>query len=79
MRIAFKVPTGVDSRVIIDESGAENLLGKGDLLYKLFENQDIKRAHGAFVQTADIARICIQHNDIRKSLQDIRDRMKVQA
>jgi S-DNA-T family DNA segregation ATPase FtsK/SpoIIIE len=69
MRLSFKLPTNQDSRVILGEGGAENLLGKGDYLYQTFENPDIRRAHGAFVKTEDIARICIQHEDIRKSLE----------
>lgn len=72
MRLSFKLPTGTDSRVVLGETGAENLLGKGDYLYQTFENPDIRRAHGAFVRTEDIARICIQHNDIRQSLEAIR-------
>jgi S-DNA-T family DNA segregation ATPase FtsK/SpoIIIE len=72
MRISFKLPTAADSRVILGESGAENLLGKGDYLYQTFENPDTRRAHGAFVKTEDIARICIQHSDIRRSLEGMR-------
>lgn len=69
MRISFKLPTNTDSRVILGDTGAENLLGKGDYLYQTFENPDIRRAHGAFVRTEDIARICLQHDDIRRTLE----------
>jgi DNA segregation ATPase FtsK/SpoIIIE, S-DNA-T family len=69
MRLTFKLPTSTDSRVIMGEGGAENLLGKGDYLYQTFENPDIKRGHGAFVKTEDIARIVLQHKIYREALE----------
>jgi S-DNA-T family DNA segregation ATPase FtsK/SpoIIIE len=52
-RIAMRVATKVDSKVIIDQNGAEALLGKGDALY-LTPGQDPARIQGAFVSTAEI-------------------------
>ena len=69
MRLSFKMPTSTDSRVILGEGGAENLLGKGDYLYQLFENPEIRRGHGAFVRTEDIARIVVHSQEIRQSLE----------
>lgn len=67
-RICFRLPTGIDSRVILDENGAENLLGKGDYLYKTSSDSTMKRAHGSFVDLNDISRILIQNREIRESL-----------
>lgn len=52
-RIAMRVATKVDSKVIIDQNGAEALLGKGDALY-LTPGQDPSRIQGAFVSTSEI-------------------------
>lgn len=71
-RIAFKLPTGVDSRVILDEGGAESLLGQGDYLYRTAICSTIERAHSAYVQMTDIARILEQHEQIRLTLQQSR-------
>jgi S-DNA-T family DNA segregation ATPase FtsK/SpoIIIE len=48
-RISFKVSSKVDSRTIIDGSGAEHLLGMGDMLYMPPGTATIKRVHGAYI------------------------------
>jgi S-DNA-T family DNA segregation ATPase FtsK/SpoIIIE len=56
-RISFKVSSKIDSRTILDASGAEHLLGAGDMLFLAPGTADIKRIHGAYIsekETADI-------------------------
>jgi S-DNA-T family DNA segregation ATPase FtsK/SpoIIIE len=53
-RIAFQVPSGLDSRVILDENGAENLLGRGDLLYRPPGVSGLTRGQGAFVSDDEV-------------------------
>ncbi|NQT64925.1 MAG: cell division protein FtsK [FCB group bacterium] len=53
-RIAFKVPTKIDSRVIIDANGADKLLGNGDSLYSSTSVGGIQRIHGAYIEPAEI-------------------------
>jgi DNA segregation ATPase FtsK/SpoIIIE, S-DNA-T family len=53
-RIAFQVPSGLDSRVILDENGAENLLGRGDLLYRPPGVGRLTRGQGAFVSDDEV-------------------------
>ena len=65
-RVSFKLPTQADSRVILDENGAESLLGAGDYLYKIAGSDTVKRAHSAFVSTVDIATILAQNEMIRR-------------
>ena len=64
-RIALKVASGTDSRVILDEQGAENLMGKGDLLFLPPGGPTkMERAQGAFVTDAeiqDIVQFCAAH------------------
>ena len=55
-RISFAVTSRIDSRTILGEQGAEQLLGKGDMLYK--PNTDpIRRVHGPFVSDEEVERI----------------------
>jgi len=54
-RIALQVQKGTESKIILDETGAENLLGSGDMLVRLPGDQQPTRAHGIFVQAEDIA------------------------
>ncbi|MBX7157745.1 MAG: DNA translocase FtsK [Verrucomicrobiae bacterium] len=56
-RIAFQVPSALDSRVILDEPGAENLLGKGDMLYLMPGAAKLIRAQGAFVSDDEVASV----------------------
>jgi S-DNA-T family DNA segregation ATPase FtsK/SpoIIIE len=56
-RIAFQVPSGLDSRVILDENGAENLLGKGDLLYRPPGVSGFTRGQGAFVSDEEVQQV----------------------
>lgn len=55
--IACKVRSLTDSRVILDEGGAEALIGNGDLLYKPVTADEPKRVQGAFVSETDLAAI----------------------
>lgn len=56
-RIAFTVASGVDSRVILDQPGAERLLGRGDMLYQSPEASAPVRLQGAFVSDHEIQRL----------------------
>lgn len=53
-RIAFAVSSGLNSRVILDEMGAENLLGKGDMLLLNPSEMGTKRIQGAFVSDSEV-------------------------
>lgn len=65
-RVSFKLPSQADSRVVLDENGAENLLGAGDYLYKIAGSDIVKRAHSAYVSTNTIATIIEQNEMIRR-------------
>lgn len=56
-RISFRVSSKVDSRTILDASGAEKLLGRGDLLFMNAASPDLRRVHGAFVSDQEIERL----------------------
>lgn len=56
-RISFKVASKMDSRVILDESGAERLLSRGDMLFQSPGISKPIRAHGAYVSEAEIEEI----------------------
>ena len=56
-RIAFRVPSGIDSRTILDVYGAEKLLGNGDMLYKAPDAAEPVRIQGAFLSDEETERI----------------------
>lgn len=56
-RIAFAVASGVDSRVILDQPGAERLLGRGDMLFQAPDSPAALRLQGAFVSDYEIQRL----------------------
>ncbi|WP_276965908.1 DNA translocase FtsK [Metallibacterium scheffleri] len=56
-RIAFQVSSKIDSRTILDQSGAETLLGHGDMLYLPPGTATPERVHGAFVDDAEVHRV----------------------
>jgi DNA segregation ATPase FtsK/SpoIIIE, S-DNA-T family len=56
-RIAFQVSAKVDSRTILDQMGAETLLGHGDMLYLPSGTSMPTRCHGAFVSDAEVHRV----------------------
>jgi S-DNA-T family DNA segregation ATPase FtsK/SpoIIIE len=56
-RIAFAVSSQTDSRVILDQNGAESLLGMGDMLFSPVGSSKLQRIQGAFIDEAQIAQI----------------------
>ncbi len=79
-RIAFRVAAFVDSNTILDEGGAENLLGKGDMLIKDIDAP--QRVQGAFVSDDEITAVCdyicgeaapdyvFTHDQLKKSMEN---------
>lgn len=75
-RIAFKVKSLTDSRTILDQMGAETLLGNGDMLYAPTDWPDPKRIQGAFISTEEVTNVVdfIRQNnetDFDQAVEDI--------
>ena len=74
-RISFQVSSKIDSRTILDGSGAEALLGAGDMLFLPPGTAKLQRIHGAFVSDAEIVRLT-EHWKAQKLLDDpLKDRV----
>ncbi|MFH1624214.1 MAG: DNA translocase FtsK 4TM domain-containing protein [Pseudomonadota bacterium] len=56
-RISFQVSSRIDSRTILDTSGAEHLLGSGDMLFLLPGTSKLQRIHGAYLSEGEIKRV----------------------
>jgi S-DNA-T family DNA segregation ATPase FtsK/SpoIIIE len=56
-RIAFAVSSQTDSRVILDQNGAESLLGQGDMLFSPLGSSRLQRIQGAYIDEAQIAKL----------------------
>jgi len=56
-RIAFQVASRIDSRTILDQQGAETLLGHGDMLYRPIGASAVTRVHGAFVDDHEVHKV----------------------
>ena len=57
-RIAFRVASKIDSRTILDGNGAEQLLGKGDMLFLPPASSRFIRIHGPYISEQETARVC---------------------
>lgn len=67
-RLSFQVASKVDSRTVLDQMGAETLLGKGDMLYLPSGGGVPQRLHGAFVSDDEVRRV-VEH--IRRNNRDV--------
>ena len=56
-RISFQVSSRTDSRTILDQSGAEHLLGQGDMLFLPPGTSKLQRLHGSFVSEREVAKL----------------------
>jgi len=63
-RIGFRVAARLDSRIVLDQNGAETLLGEGDMLFLKPGTSDLIRAQGTFVDEAEVKRIVRYLKDI---------------
>jgi S-DNA-T family DNA segregation ATPase FtsK/SpoIIIE len=72
-RIALRLPSGADSRTVLNEHGAEKLLGRGDMLVESPLLDQITRFHGPFVSMDHIANVLNNCNGIRESYKAFRN------
>ncbi len=56
-RVSFRVATRLDSRIVLDQNGAESLLGQGDMLFLKPGTSDLIRAQGAFVDETEVKKV----------------------
>ncbi|MEJ5260331.1 MAG: DNA translocase FtsK 4TM domain-containing protein [Anaerohalosphaeraceae bacterium] len=63
-RIAFRVAARMDSRIILDQNGAESLLGQGDMLFLIPGTSDLIRAQGAYLEDDEIRNIVTFLKDV---------------
>lgn len=78
-RIAFAVSSSIDSRTILDESGAEKLLGYGDMLYIPVGEQNPIRVQGVYVSDEEVESICahtqkygkVEYMEVFQNLEDL--------
>ena len=63
-RVAFRVAARMDSRIILDQNGAETLLGEGDMLFLKPGTSDLVRAQGTFLDEPEIKRVVKHLKDI---------------
>ncbi len=68
-RISFQVSSKIDSRTILDGSGAEALLGSGDMLFLPPGTAKLQRIHGAFISDAEVQRLT-EHWKVQKLIED---------
>jgi S-DNA-T family DNA segregation ATPase FtsK/SpoIIIE len=74
-RISFQVSSKIDSRTILDGSGAEALLGAGDMLFLPPGTAKLQRIHGAFISDVEITRLT-EHWRAQKLMEDpLKDRV----
>ncbi|MGA2915534.1 MAG: DNA translocase FtsK 4TM domain-containing protein [Sedimentisphaerales bacterium] len=59
-RVSFRVATRLDSRIVLDQNGAETLLGQGDMLFLKPGTSDLVRAQGAYVDDTEVRKV-VQH------------------
>jgi S-DNA-T family DNA segregation ATPase FtsK/SpoIIIE len=59
-RVSFRVATRLDSRIVLDQNGAETLLGQGDMLFLKPGTSDLIRAQGAYVDETEVHKV-VQH------------------
>jgi len=76
-RIAFAVNSFVDSKTILDQAGAEKLLGRGDMLYSPSDSPEPTRIQGSFVDNAEVANIVnfVKENNEAEFDDEIEDQM----
>jgi S-DNA-T family DNA segregation ATPase FtsK/SpoIIIE len=70
-RVALRLPSRADSSTILNQGGAEHLLGKGDMLLESSNTANPVRYHGAFVSNEDIGRIIQDADMIRSELKKL--------
>src|SRR6185503_8217664 len=56
-RVSFKVASGMDSRIVLDQKGAELLLGQGDMLFLSPRSSKIRRAQGTLVTDGETRKV----------------------